>query len=292
MKKTRKKLDDSKTVDTVKTLQAAEVIGEIGNLQVTVQSTLANISAEITGKLEQLHNAEAAIHSQEDRLSELYQIEKEAQSLEEMRLARADEQARFDKMVAARNEEWAEDETARTKEWHREEEEHQYEVKQKRQRFNDEFLAEIETQKRAEKVRSEELQKTWTQREAELKARETEVVDLKKQVEGFDARMKTEVAKAEAVATNSVKRQYDHQIQLMQKDAESERNMSDSKIQALQIQVGQFLDQIRDLNIQLQSARNDAKEVTAQALQSASGRQVVEALNRVVDSGKDNGKTK
>jgi hypothetical protein len=292
MKKTRKKLEDSKAVDTVKTLQAAEVIGEIGNLQVTVQSTLANISAEITGKLEQLHNTESAISSLEERLNELYQIEKEALSLEEMRAARAEEQVRFDKMVAARNEEWTEDEAARSKEWHRKEEEHEYEIRQKRQRFLDEFNAEVESHKRAERIRSEELAKGWAVREDALKARENEVADLKKEVEGFDAKLKAEVSKAEAVATNSVKKQYEHQIQLLQKDMESERNMSDAKIQALQIQVGQFLDQIKDLNAQLQAARNDAKEVTAQALQSASGRQVAEALSRVVDSGKDSGKTK
>jgi chromosome segregation ATPase len=291
MKKTRKKLDDVKTVDTVKTLQAAGVVNEIGNLQVTVQTTLANISAAITGKLEQLHNVESAIGTLEDRLNEVYQIEKEALSLEEIKAARADEQARFDKMIAARNQEWTEDEAERAKEWHRKEEEHNYDVLQKRKRFADEFNAEVEGHKRAERIRTDELTKAWAARETEIATKEAEVVNLKKEAEGFEAKMKAEISKAESIATNSVKKQYEHQMQLLQKDMESERNMSNSKIQSLQIQVGQLVDQIKDLNVQLLSARTDAKEVTAQALQSASGRQVAEALSRVVDSGKD-GKTK
>jgi hypothetical protein len=44
---------------------------------------------------------------------------------------------------------------------------------------------------------------------------------------------------------------------------------------------------VKDLGTQLVSARADAKEVASQALQSASGRQVADALQRVVDNTKD-----
>jgi 3-dehydroquinate dehydratase len=48
----------------------------------------------------------------------------------------------------------------------------------------------------------------------------------------------------------------------------------------LQQNIASLQTQIHDLQAQLVAARADAKEVASQALQSASGRQVVEALQR------------
>lgn len=274
-----------------KTIQATDVVNEIGNLQISIQNTLAGISANITNKLAELQATNVAVSDLETRLNELYQIEKEALSLEDMRLAKLDEQERYNKMIFARNEEHKESEVARNKKWQREEEEHNYDFSQKKKKFSDEFNIEIDNQKRAEKIRQFELNQNWNNRETEIKNKETEFADLLKKVSDFDNVLKTEVSKAESIIGNTVKKQYEHQIQLLMKDMESERNMSNAKIQSLQIQVGQMVDQIAELNKQLLAARNDAKEVTSQALSSASGRQVVDALQRVVDS-KDNNKTK
>lgn len=274
-----------------KTIQATDVVNEIGNLQISIQNTLAGISANITNKLAELEATNNAVADLETRLNELYQIEKEALSLEDMRLAKIEEQERYNKMIFARNEENKESELARNKKWQREEEEHNYDFSQKKKKFLDEFNIEVENQKRAEKIRQFELNQNWNNREAEIKNKETEFADLQKKVADFDNVLKTEVSKAESIIGNTVKKQYEHQIQLLMKDMESERNMSNAKIQSLQIQVGQMVDQIAELNKQLLAARNDAKEVTSQALSSASGRQVVDALQRVVDS-KDNNKTK
>jgi len=289
-KNTKKKINDV-TVETVKSIQVNEVVNEIGSLQVGIQQQLANISAAITGKLEQLHSTESAISLMQDRLKEIYDIEKEALSLEEVRARRAEEDERYNKMIAARNEEWKEEQEVRNKKWQREIEEHLYDINLNKKKFADEFSAEVEDHKRSERLRTEELQKSWSQREAEIKANETKFNELEKLVAGFDDRLKTEVSKAEAIATNSVKRNYEHQLQLLQKDQESERNMSDSQIQSQESIITALQKQIADLNNQLLSARDDAREVTAQALQSASGRQVADALQRVVDA-KDNGKTK
>lgn len=288
-KNTKKKIDDT-TVEAVKTLKANNVINQIGDLQVSIQSTLANISGEITNKLAQLHDTEAAIETLENRLNEVYQIEKEALSLEEVKLSRQESDEQYTKMLMARNQERAEQEQNREKLWNRQEEEHNYEVSQRRKKAIDDFNTEVEHNKRTERIRQTDLAQEWANRETALKAKENEFTVLKTQVEGFDARLKSEVSKATAVVENSIKSQYEHKISLMLKDSESAAKMSQSKIEALQIQVGQMHEQIVELNKQLMMARSDAKEVTSQALQSASGRQVAEALAKVVDS-KD-GKTK
>jgi len=282
---------NTKITETVKALTAQTVVNEIGNLQVTIQSTLANVAAEITGKLDQLHNTEATISEMESRLFELSQIEKEINSLEEAKLYRADEQEKYNRMISARNQEWIDEEAEKTKQRKRLEEEYAYEFALRKKKALDDFNAEVDAQKRAELCRVTALQDAWNARESALKSQENEYANMSKLVADIDNRIKTEVSKAEAIVSNSVKKQYEHQIQLMTKDMESEKKMSDSKIESLHIQVGQMHDQILELNKQLIAARNDAKEVTSQALQSASGRQVADALQRAMDS-KDTGKTK
>jgi hypothetical protein len=60
--------------------------------------------------------------------------------------------------------------------------------------------------------------------------------------------------------------------------------LSNMKIAAHEKAIQGLHEQIKDLQIQLASARTDAKDVATQALQSASGRQVADALQRVVDT--------
>lgn len=290
-KKNVKKKTAEVSFDTVKTLNANDVVNEIGTLQVGIQQQLANISAAITGKLEQLHNTENAIHAMEDRLNEIYNIEKEVLSLEEVKAMRAEEDEKFGKYVAARHQEWMDEQMERNKKWQREEESHNYEVALQKKKFADEFNAEVAAHKRAEKVRTDELLNDWNKRESELKAHENEFVDLQNKVASFDDRLKAEVSKAEKIAADCVKRSYEHQMQLLQKDQESEQAISEAQIKSYGLTISQLQNQIADLNNQLIAARSDAKEVTSQALQSASGRQVADALQRVVDA-KDNTKTK
>lgn len=281
-----KKTDEDRIVTSVKALTAPDVVGKIGNLQIDIQSTLANIATCITGQLEQLKNTDTAIAAQETRLQELYEIEKEAQSIEQILLSQKDEQERYSKLIAARNEEYAENDADRNKKWKREDEEHAYAVALRNKKALDDHQALVDSNRRNEAIRQATLQTDWTNREAELKARETEFNDFKKKVEGFEAVLKSEVSKAETILGNTIKKQYEHQIALLQKDMESERNMSDAKIHSYQVQVGQMHEQIVELNKQLAAARNDAKEVTSQALQSASGRQVVDALQKQASDSK------
>lgn len=289
--RTKKNKKNDVNLDLIKTLKASDVVNDIGGLQISIQQQLANISAAITGKLEHLNNTESAIHDMEERLAETYAVEKEFLTLDEVRAFRAEEEEKFDKFMAARRQEWLDEQVDRDKEWLREKEAHDYEVTLNKKKFIDEFNAEVAAHKRAERVRTEELAADWNRREAELKSRENELVDLRKKVADFDGILKAEVAKAENVAANSVKKNYEHQMQLLQKDQESERAINEAQIKSYAHTIAQMQNQIDDLNEQLSITRSDAKEVTAQALQSASGRQVAEALQRVVDA-KDNTKTK
>jgi chromosome segregation ATPase len=274
-------------LDNVKDMELTKVVSEIGSLQVSLQGTLANLSATITNKIQQVDQLDTAITLKEQRLQELHGIEKEAVSLDEMKAQKEEEARKWEKERDERNAQWDEEEEERAKMWQRAEDDFKYTTEQAHKKVQDDFEAQLSKRNREELLRAEQLQRSWTERENGLKAKEQEFTDLKAQVAGFDAKLKTEVSKAEAVLGNVLKKQYEHEMALLRKDAESEKNLSAAKISAMSDQMENLEKQIHDLQIQLAAARSDAKEVATQALQSASGRQVADALQSVVNTRND-----
>ena len=284
IKKTVKKQSE-KILDAVSTFKPQTVIEEIGALQNSLQNTLAGLSAQISIKLEQMKNVEEAIAIKESELKELYEINAEAISLEEMREKCLKEESDWNKRAVDRQNQWNEDAKDRLKKWNREEEDYLYSMEQKKKRFSEEHNVEVLTNRRLEKTRQEDLEKQWSTRESEIASREKEFSDLKTQVTGFDERLKADIARAEAIAVNRIKKEHEHEVSMLKKDIESERILNVAKNSALDDVINNLQSQIEDLNKQLVIARTDAKEITSAALQSASGRQAMEALQRVTDGG-------
>ncbi len=289
-KKTKKQTE--KVLDAVSALKPQTIIEEIGSLQTTLQNTLAGVSAQISTKLEQMRNVEEAIALKQNDLNELYGIDAEALSLEEMRVQAQEEEADWEKRGVERQTQWDEDDEERSKRWQREEEEHAYDVAQKKKRAQEDFAVEVATRQRNEAIRMEDLQKQWKNREEAIKTQETEISGLKTQVAGFDDRLKAETAKAEAIAVSRVKKEYEHDVAMLKKDIESERVLNLTKVSALDDTINSLQSQIADLQKQLTNTRQDAKDITNQALQSASGRQAMEALQRVTDGQTSAAKSK
>jgi hypothetical protein len=276
--------EEKAVLDSVKDLKLDSVLSEISTLQSGLQSSLAGVSAAMTGKIQQLEKVEEAIQLKEGRLNELFQIEAEAVSLDDIKAQKAAEVAEWDQVKEERRTEWSEEVALRDKQWKREQEQHDYDIAQSRRRVSDEFNAEVARNKRTEEVRHQQLLQEWTERETALKSKENEFTVLKEQVAGFETRLKTDVARAEAILKNALQRQHEHETAMLRKDMESERSLNLTKVSALNDLVEGLQSQIRDLQLQLTSARQDAKEIASSALESASGRRVSEALQRVVET--------
>lgn len=275
---------EAKTVlATVKELDPAKVVTDVGNLQLSVQSTLSNLSASITNKMAQVKTIDDAIRLKEERLQELYGIEKEAVTLDDMKAQVEAERAQADISRQERDARWSEEQTERQKQWKRASDEFTYEFEQRKKRTQEEFDAEVARKVRNEQIRSEAAIKAEQEREAILKARENEFAELKKAVDGFDARIKAEVTKAEAIVSNSMKRQHDYEISLLKKDSEAASNLFQAQIASLNNTITGLNKQVADLNAQLVIARNDAKDIASSALQSSSQKQVADALSKVLE---------
>ena len=281
-KTTNKKTD--KVIEAVTDLKPQTVIEEIGALQSKLQNTLAGLSAQISTKIEQMNNVDEAITVKQTELQDLYSIETEAISLDEMRNQCLQEDIDWQKKCDDRQLQWDDEVAQRAKRWQREEEEHVYDMTQKKKRAVEEYNVEVTTRRRAEAIRQEDFDKNWTAREQAIASQEKEMADLKTQVTGFEDKLKAEVAKAEAIVGNRFKKEHEHELAMLKKDIDSERLLNSTKVSALDDTINNLQTQILDLQKQLTEARTDAKDVTSAALRSASGRQAMQALQRVVDN--------
>lgn len=285
--KLRNKIEQTQkttVLESVKNVTAPSVIKDIGELQVSIQNTLAKLSADITNKIEQMNNVEEAIGIKSSQLKELYDIDAKAISFSDMVARYEAEEASLREKIKEAEIDWLTQKNERDKQWKRDYDDHVYMVNIQQRKTKDELEAEIAKLKRDEAIRQDNLMKSWQQREDELIKQEDEFASLQDAVANFDAKLKAEIAKAEAIVGNTMKKNYEHQIELMRKDMEVEKTVSTSRVAQLNDVIVGLNNQIKELSVQLTAARNDAKEVTAQALKSASGREVADVLQKVVDS--------
>lgn len=283
-----KKAEESQAkaiLENVKNLKPEDVIADIGNLQVGLQGTLAGISAEISNKIEQMQHIDEAISLKNQELKELYEIETEATSLEDIKAQKEQAVTDFEKEEADREARWAEDENQRRKRWSREEDDHRWTVRTQQRQMRDEFELQMNLERKNEEDRKDALAKEWAQREDALASREKELEELREKVAGFDNHIKTEVSKAEAILSNRIKKDFEHKIQLVEMEKDAQLALNHAQVESMKETIEDLEEQIDNLQSQLVSARSDAREVTAEALRSASGRDVAVALQRVVDQG-------
>jgi hypothetical protein len=290
-----KKIEQVETkniLDLAKGMELNKVLSDISGLQITVQNSLATLSAALTNKIQNMETIDTAIDLKESRLKELYGIENMAITLDDMKAQQIEEENKSEITRQERARTWMEEEEDRQKKWKREQEQWEYEQAHIRKKWKDDFDNEVVTAKRNESARQEMLQKNWTQRETDIKSHEQEFANLSKQVTEFDAKLKAEILKAENITSANLKREYEYQTALLKKDTESITHAEKIKNAAYELTIKGLEEQIRDLRVQLTQARLDAKEVASQALQSASGRQVAEALQKVVERPESTTKVK
>jgi len=266
---------DGLTTDSVTT--------NITATQVEIQEQLAGLSAKLTEQLRVLRNIEGAIALREAQLKQLHGIDTAATDLDTLKHEIEQTRVAWEEEQALRKRQQSELNSERNKQWARTEEEYQYKMAQEHKKLEDAFAYKMAQQERENQQKQAELERTWSERETELKKRENELTELRTKVGDFPEVVKKEVNAAVAIATNSVKKEYETKMVLASKDSETNQKLAAQEIAALQATVVKLNGQLEDLKSQLEQARADVKEISQKALESASDRQAMQALQKVME---------
>jgi hypothetical protein len=274
---------ETEVLQAVAGLNFDGVSNTIASTQVEVQKSLASLSATLVERLQVLQDVEEAIKLKREDLQQLYDIEATAVALDDLEAQIEDRREGWEEEQARKQREFVEMQAERNKQWARSEEEYQYKLGQQHRKQEDDFTTRLGQQDKANREKQEMIEKNWAEREAELKKRETELAELRTKVAEFPEVVKKEVNAAVAVATNSVKKEYETKIVLAAKDAETAQKLAAQEIASLKQALEKAQTQITDVKAQLEQAHRDAKEISAKALESASGRSAMEALQKVLE---------
>jgi colicin import membrane protein len=274
---------ETEVLQSVSGLNMDGVSTTIASTQVEVQKSLAALSAKLVEQLQVLGNVEEAIKLKREELQQLYNIEAGAVSLDDLDAKIEAQRESWKEEQARKQRDFAEQQSERNKQWTRSEEEYQYRMAQEHKKAEDDFAYRMAQQEKGNRDKQELLEKNWGQREEELKKREKELEDLRTQVAAIPEQVRKAENAAAAVATNSVKKEYETKIVLATKDAETAEKLAAQEVASLRAALEKAHSQLGELKMQLDQARNDVKEISSRALESASGRSAMEALQKVLE---------
>ncbi len=291
----KNKISDFKTAEintAVKDLSLEGVSNKLASTQVEITKQLAGLSATLSERLGMLDTIDAAIHLRKEELQTLRNIEVTATSLDDLESNIQAQRDLWEKERQLHEVSVRERDTERVKQLQRTEEEYKYKTVQEQAKIQDAFNTRMALQDKASKDKQELLEKTWSVRESELKLRENELAGLRKQVEEFPLIVKKEVDSHVAQATNSLKREYETKLTLLNKDIESNQKLGVQEIKSLTDTIAKLNTQVLDLQKQLSQAHNDVKEISAKALESSAARETVSNLQKAFESVQGNRSSK
>jgi hypothetical protein len=274
---------ETEVLEAVAGLSLDSVSSNIASTQVEVQKSLADLSAKLVERLGLLKKVEEAIHLKSEELKQLYNIEAKEIELDDLKAEMEKQREGWGEEQARKQREFEELEADRRRKWERDEEEYQYELAQKHKKQEDGFKGKMEDLEKANRNKQEQLEKSWAEREAELKKRETELAELRTKVENFPEVVKKAENAAVAVATNSVKKEYETKATLAAKDLETFQKLAAQETAALKQALEKANAEVTSLKAQLDQARADVKEISARALESASGRDALAQLSKLME---------
>jgi len=279
------------------------VTENIGKLKGQIKDTLNNLSERLTSKAERLEQINLAISAQKKRLKELYELEEFHDAFSKLTTAYEERRAASEQEYETRLKEleaeytlrketltkeieetkaaWEEEkkkfekdfkeQKALTKEqWQREQEEYIYERDRKRRLEENEYKEKMDALEKELLLKKETAEKELEEREAAIRAKETEYQELRRKVEEFPAILQKEIEKAKKQTASEIKTEMNHQIKIMTTEHEWEKKVDEQKIAFLEETVKSQEAKILGLKAEVAQALEHVREIAEKAVEGAS----------------------
>jgi hypothetical protein len=243
-------------VKKVAALKTPDLLKGIADLQVQLTAGLGSIQGTLSGAMNQFEDITLAISAQEARLKELYEIEGEAQRIEEVRAIFEEARTEHVQWIQERD-------LGRI----REESEFNYQRDIRRRKEQDEF-----EQKKA--IRDREL----AERAAIIEAAEQELHDLTNRVGNFPKELFDEAAAAERRVAERLTREHEHALALLAAQTDGDKKLLAATIEGLRTDNQRLQNQMTAMNQQLTKALDQVREIAAKAVEGAGAVTALAAL--------------
>lgn len=247
---------------------------------------LAALAAVAQSRLQTALDLEQAISLREDRLATLFSIEKEAMQIDEIRKQRDEATEEFELEKTKHAQELAELLAEHKKTTDRQTADAQFDHETRMSRFEAEFAGRVREAERSERIRQEDLNRGWAQREAALAEQESDYSAALAQAATFDDRLAAAIESATAAITKQMTERNDQAMAMLRRDSESGKALLAQQLEAAQSNLAASEARAADLRAQAEQARTASLDVVQTALNATSGREALRELQNTAAASK------
>ena len=285
-------------------LSSEGVIKGIGSLKVEIGKLLTQISDKLEEEVTNYIKVKEAINIRQTDLQEIYEIEKEAETLTALLEIQAQKREEFEtemqikkedldnEMQQAREEREKdrqqyeitarEQETTEKKLREREKEEYEYAFKREQQIEKDKFEDEKEKIEKEIQLNKEIEEKQLTEREEKIAEKEEELIDLRNKVNSCPKELELGINKAIKETPEKCKQEKKTDEELFKKIFEGERNVLVTKIESLEKKTEEQSAQISNLLEQLEKSYQKVESIAVKSTGGASDLKSLASLQQLI----------
>lgn len=281
------KLSDREQLERAATYTPDSIVRGLADLQLDFNLTVTSLGDRLEAEADKLNALRQAIVVERNHGEQLQKIRIVADALHLLHRENQEKQRERQDAIAAQHDALDRDIDRTRKAWDKaqkdfeaqaedaaerrqkqraaEEADEQYALEQQRQRDADDYarLAREQEIELAEHSRIKE--KDWSDREDALDRRQAEIDRQREQAAHFDEQLKQAFETAKADAIREVNREANSRASLLEKTWDGTQQSYEVKIAALNAAIAQQDEQIADLSSQLQTALQQARELSVQA---------------------------
>lgn len=292
------KLDEIADLREAEVRQAVEgvsieaVVQRISGLGLDINKALAGLSEQLTAEAGRLAAVREAVELEKRDLRRLHQMDVAATALDQLvqDYARqkqdleheiAVQRAAWEEQTGALERERKEQEESLRKQRQREAEDFEYKKALERKKAQDKYEEEMRLLEKKNQEKQEALEKTWQQRETALREQEIELKRLREEAGQFPARLEKEVQRATAETTRLTEARFEHQILVLEKDAQTEKRLAELRIKTLEDTLDRQAAQMAALQKQMDEAKQQVQDIAVKAIEGASGAKTLSHINQI-----------
>jgi len=289
---------------------ANSIVQELANLKLEIVQSLEAVENSLLSEHKKLSTLQEALKLQGEDLEDLHQIKMTVNTLEALLQAQKQKKEAFDKSMSEHTKDfeeeiaqkralwkqeqeqvtnaWKEQENQQKKLRQREEEDYIYRRDLERKKENDTYV--MQQQALAKELADKKvlLEQEFTNREANVLAKEQELQALRVQAEEAPKKLQQAISDTEKSVTDRLRFKYDYEIKLAQKEVEGERKLSQQMIITLEAKIKQQEQQIKELTEKTNHAGLQVQQIAVKAIESASGQRFCHSNNdKVAEVAKD-----
>ena len=291
-------------LDVADAFSTENVVRDILNLKMEMGKTLTGLSEKLEEAVNSYTKVQKAVSIRQDELKEIYEIEKEAETLaslidaqHEKRISfeqeMADKKAALNEEIEKQRAEWAreqklhdkveqESEEMEKKRRKREKDEYEYAFKREQQLAKDAFDDEKARNAKEIENRKREMEKDLAEREAAVSASEEELAMLREQAQGIQGRIEQAVNAAVKETAEKMKQEAKNAQDMLKKEFDGERNVLNARIENYEKTVKEQGEQILRLAQQAEDAYRKVQDIAVKAIEGSSSAGAFSGLQNLI----------